>query len=106
MKLNILAASHCDNALTQFQEFLKSECKSDLFKLKSFNRKEHRFDELFPHFLGIQKCKDLSYVVKIVLTVSHGQTSVEHEFSISKSFAKVNVKDETTVQRRFFLIIC
>ena len=52
MKLNILAASHCDNALTQFQGFLKSECKSDLFKLKSFNRKELRFDELFPHFFG------------------------------------------------------
>ena len=24
MKLNILAANHCDNALTQFQEFLQS----------------------------------------------------------------------------------
>ena len=106
MKLNILAASHCDNALTQFQEFLKSECKSDLFRLKSFNRKELRFDELFPHFLGIQKYKDLSYVVKIILTVIHGQASVEREFSISKSLSKVNMKDETTVQRRSFVIIC
>ena len=47
MKLNILAANHFDNALTQFQELLQSECKSDLFRLKSFNRKEHRLDELF-----------------------------------------------------------
>ena len=60
MKLNILATNHFNNALTQFQEFLQSECKSDLFRLKSFNRKEHRLDELFIHGLGIQKYKDLS----------------------------------------------
>ena len=66
MKLNILAANHCDNALTQFQESLQIECKSDQFRLKSFNRKEHRLDELFFHCLGIQKYKDLSYVVKII----------------------------------------
>ena len=60
----------------------------------------------FPIFLGIQKYKDLSYVVKIILTVSHGQASVEREFSISKSLSKVNMKDETTVQRRSFVIIC
>ena len=47
MKLNIVAANHCENALTQFQELLQSEYKSDLFRLKSFNRKEHRLDELF-----------------------------------------------------------
>ena len=64
MKLNILAANHCDNALTQFQDFLQSECKSDLFRFKPFNRKEHRLDGLFFHCSGIQKYKDLSYVVK------------------------------------------
>ena len=71
MNLNILAANHCDNALTQFQKFWQSDCKSDLFRLKSFNRKEHRLDELFFHCLGIQKYKDLPYIVKIILTSSH-----------------------------------
>ena len=37
MKLNILAANNCDNAWTQLQEFLQSQCKSDLFRLKSCN---------------------------------------------------------------------
>ena len=60
LKLNNLAANHCNNALTQFQGFSQSECKSDLFRLKSFNRKEHRLDKLFFHCLGIQKYKDLS----------------------------------------------
>ena len=100
MKLNILAANHCDNALTQFQESLQSECKSDQFRLKSFNRKEHRLDELFFHCLGIQKYKDLSYVVKIILTLSHGQASVERGFSINKSLVKVNMKEETIVAKK------
>ena len=100
MKLNILAANHCGNALTQFREFLQSECKSDLFRLKSFNQKEHRLDELFFRCLGIQKYKDLSYVVKIILTLSHGQASVERGFSINKSLVKVNMKEETIVAKK------
>ena len=36
MKLNILAENQFENCLTQFQEFLQSECKSDLFRLKSY----------------------------------------------------------------------
>ena len=47
IKLNILAANHCDNALRQFQEFFQSECKSDLFRLKPLNRKEHRLELFF-----------------------------------------------------------
>ena len=99
MKLNILAPNHCDNALTQFLEFLQSESKSDLFRLKPCNRKEHRLDELFFHCLGIQKYKDLSYVVKIILTLSHGQASVKRGFSINKSLVKVNMKEEAIVAK-------
>ena len=99
MKLNILAPNHCDNALTQFLEFLQSESKSDLFRLKPFNKKEHRLDKLFFHCLGIQKYKDLSYVVKIILTLSHGQASVKRGFSINKSLVKVNMKEEAIVAK-------
>ena len=99
IKLNIPAANHFNNNLTQFQEFLQSECKSDLFRLKSFNREEYRLDELFFH-LGIQKYKDLSYVVKIIFTLSHGRPSVERGFSISKSLVKLNMKEETILAKK------
>ena len=103
IKLNILAANHCDNALTQFQEFLQNDCKSDLFRLKSFNCKEHRLDELFFRCLGIHKYKDLSYVVKIILTLNHAQASLEQGFSINKSLVKKNMKEERIAAKR---IIC
>ena len=103
MKLNILATNHCDNALTQFQVFLESECKSDLFWLKSLIKRNIDLMSFFFHSLGIQKYKDLSYVVKILLTSSHGQASVEWGFSINKSLVKVNKKKETIVAKK---IIC
>lgn len=74
---------------------MESECKTSLVRLKSFNGKEHRLDELFFHCLDIQKCKDLSYVVKF--TLNHGQTPVERGFNIIKSFVKVNMNEETIV---------
>ena len=42
----------------------------------------------------------MSYVVKIILTLSHGQASVERGFSINKSLVKVNMKEETIVAKK------
>ena len=60
--------------------------------------------------VGIQKYKDLSYVfkiiltlsdvVKIILTLNHGQASVERGFSISKLLVKVNMKEEAIVAKK------
>ena len=60
--------------------------------------------------MGIQKYKDLSYVVKtiltlsyvvkIILTLSHGQASVERGFSINKLLVKVNMKEEAIVAKK------
>ena len=55
-------------------------------KFKQFNRKEERLDDFF--FLTIyidMKYSELADVVKIILTLSHGQASVERDFSLNKS---------------------
>ena len=100
MKLNILAANSCDRALAEFQEFLQNECKTHLNRLKSFNHKENRLDDLFFNYLGIQKYKNLSYVIKIILTLSHGQAAVEWGFSVNKSIIRVNMKEESIVAKK------
>ena len=38
--------------------------------------------------------------MKIILTLSHGQASVEHGFSINKSILDVNMKPESIVARK------
>ena len=85
MKLIILAANHCDNVLTQFQEFLQNECKSDLFRLKShLIERNIGLTSFFMYCLDIQKYKDLSYVVKINLTLSHGESKYKRGNNCSK----------------------
>ena len=84
MKLNILAAIHCDNTLAQFQEFLQSECKSDLVRLKPFNRKEHRLDQLFFPLFGYSEVQRSFLYSQKKLTSSHGQACVERGFIINK----------------------
>ena len=60
-------------------------------KFKSFDRKDKRLDDFHVYVLGIQKCKELAYNVKIILTLRHGQGVVERGFSVGKSILNVNM---------------
>ena len=48
------------------------------------------FENFYFRFTGIEKYKELSFVVKIVLPLSNGQASVEHSFSLNKSVLNHN----------------
>ena len=50
--------------------------------------------------MDIQKCKDLSHVVKIILTFSYVQVYAERGFSINKSLVKGNLKEKTIVAKK------
>ena len=40
---------------------------------------------------------NLAFVIKIILTLSHGQAAIERSFSINKSVLDVNMKEESIV---------
>ena len=46
---------------------------------------------------AIKKYVNLAFVIKMILTLSHGQAVVERSFSINKSAVDVNMKEESTV---------
>ena len=81
IQLNILPPNRCDQALAEFKNCL--DVKIEGIKLTSFvfSQKEHRLDEFFFKELGIAKYKELSYLVRIILTLSHGQAAVERGFN-------------------------
>ena len=62
----------------KFQEFDKSKTCLDDFKL----------------------FKNLVKVVKSVLTLSHGQVSIDREFSVNKFMLETNMKEELIVARK------
>ena len=46
------------------------------------------------------KYSNVSFVITLLLTLSHGQSSVERGFSNNKSILKTNISAETVISKR------
>ena len=81
LELNILSTKQCDVITTEFKKFLDVEVKTVQRESVIFSQKDDRLDDCYFKVANISKDKDLSFVVKLIFTLSHGQASVEHVFS-------------------------
>ena len=100
MSLNILTLLQCDTVLSQFNNFLENEVKelkTDSFK---FDPKNDRLDDFYFQHACVNNYKDLSFVLRVVLTLSHGEASVERGFSFNKFSVKTNMTPATIISRR------
>ena len=70
----------------KFIYFIQNEFTLNLDKFKFFGRKDKLLDNFYLHVLGIQKYKELAYIIKIKWTLSYGQAAVERGFSVGKSY--------------------
>ena len=68
-------------------------------KLMEFPRDE-RLDELYSDTLGVSRFRKLASVVALVLTLSHGQASVERGFSQNNNLIQVNMSPDTIISKR------
>ena len=76
MKLNILSSVQCDKVNGEFLESL-DELRINLYKFQNFSFYETALDDFFFKSVGLEKYKDLSFLLKIVHSLSHGKTAVE-----------------------------
>ena len=71
--------------MSQYKFFLQNEVKLHLEN--SFERSKDRLDEVFFTTFEVHKnYEELSSVIKIILVLSHGESAVECNFSLGKSF--------------------
>ena len=63
-------------------------------KFKSFERSKECLDEFFLSTCEVPKNYEELSVIKIILVLSHGQSAVEHSFSLGKSFIVKNISEE------------
>ena len=98
--LKVLPEADSDTILSQYNNLLQNEFvfKNEMFK--NFDRKKTRLDEFFFTSIGVEEYKELSFLLKVVFTLSHGQVSVERGFSINKSILDVNMKSDSIVARK------
>lgn len=99
LELNILSSKDCDEATSEFKSFYDKEVVKFKDTLLEFS-KEERLDELYFDTLGISKYKIVSSVVALILTLSHGQASVERGFSQNNNLVKTNMSPETIISKR------
>ena len=81
----ILDKISCDKALDRFIHFIQNESTLNLNKFKSFDWKDKWLDDIYFYVLGIQKYKELAYIVKIILTLSHGRDALERCLNVNMS---------------------
>ena len=103
LSAKILSASDCEEALSEFSTFYGNEFKKYRSTFEDFKEKEHRLDDFWFQQVKVYNYEKLSFVVKLILTLSHGQASVELEFSVNNIVDKKNMKEETIVARRHII---
>ena len=100
VELKIISTSQGDKALQEFSSFYDEERVVHLRALKDFSEKEQRLDTFFFNDIGIGKYEHLSFILRLLLTMSHGQSAVERNFSLKNNLEQDNQSDDTIVARR------
>ena len=100
MNLKILTPQQCDLVLSQFKDFMDIEIKAIKLESFKFTHPKDHLDDFYYQHACISNYKELSFVVRLVLTLSHGQTAVERGFSINNTSVKTNVTPVTIISRR------
>ena len=97
--MNILPPNRCDQTLAKLKNCF--DAKIEEVKLISFvySQKPHRHDGLLFKELGIVKRKELSYIVKIILTRNHGPGAVECSFN-HNIYVLTNVIANTIISKQ------
>ena len=78
-------AEEVDTMLAQYRKFVFDAKKYHTTKFSSFKSGEDRLDSFLSVILQMQvEYQDLWLAVQQLLTISHGQATVEREFSVNK----------------------
>ena len=100
IKLKIMPASDGDKSMPQFSDFIGHELKLNDDKFRNFDRNKVRLDDFFLNIIGVQKYDKFAFIIKVILTVSHGQAAIERGFGVNKTILDVNMKKESIVARK------
>ena len=98
MTLNICSSTQCDQVLADFAKFYKNELKHAKVNDSKFEKDDCHDDSYVKEFC-VLRYKELSFVIKIILTRSHGQAALERGFNINNSALKTNVSTSVIAKR-------
>ena len=77
-----------------------NEVKIHKQKFENFDPKNTRLDTVYFKDLGIGKYKELSFVIRLIFTLSYGQSAVDSCFSLRGNLEQHNQEEDTIIFRR------
>ena len=83
--------------MSEFNSFCDNDRKTISDKFAEFNKSSCRLDEFYFEKIGIQKYGELSFVLRLILTL---KASVERSFSVNNAILETNMLPETVVSKR------
>ena len=98
--IGILSPQQCDTATTRFKAFLDEKLKMFNAGFDGFLRDCFQRDEFYFTRIGIQKYDQVSFVLGLLLTLSHGKAAVKRGFSHNSFPLKTNMIPETVIAKR------
>ena len=96
--LNILSTQKCDKGMLKFKSFvedIKIKCQAEL---QGFTRKVG-LEKFYFEEISIQKYEKIAEVLKIVLTLSYGQASVERGFNHNNTVVQTNMSADSVISK-------
>lgn len=101
VELSIVDIAHGDKAIRDFSTFYDEDRTAKLNMFQSYSEKDQRLDTFYFSDLEVgDKYPHMSFVLRLILTISHGQSAVERNFSIKNNLEQENQSPETIVARR------
>ena len=98
-ELDILSTQKWDRAMLKLKSFvgdIKSKCQAEL---QGFTCKV-QLEKCYFEEINIQKYEEIAEGLKIILTLRHGQASVQHGFSHNNTVVQTNMSAESVISKR------
>ena len=100
MKLKILTSVQCDKITKQFTNLTDSQLKLYAEKFRCFDSSTKDLDKFYFNDIDLQSFKELSFLVKLILSLRHDQASVERSFSVNNAVINVTMSGDSIVAKK------
>ena len=105
MKLKIIISVQYDKITEQFTNFTDSQLKLYAEKFRYFDSSAKDLEEFYFNDIDLQSFKESSFLMKIILTLSHGQASVERSFSVNNTVINVTMSEDPIRAEKIIKVI-
>ena len=102
MDLKIVSPTFAEKVLLQYCDMINNSNTTEEEKFAKFNSTGDRLDKFYFDTLT-DLHPELKKLIKLILTLSHGQASIERGFNVNKFIDHVNMEENSFISRKLII---